>query len=112
MAIFLAILASFIWGVSNHIDKFMISEIEPKDSIKILLVFSTLIAGIVLTPIWLILSNFDVSISLTSLISILAGTVVYIIAIVFYFKAMEEKRTRNSSLSKSSTFWWFCFDGR
>ena len=90
MAIFLAILASFIWAVSNHIDKFMISEIEPKDSIKILLVFSTLIAGIVLTPIWLILSNFDVSISLTSLISILAGAVVYIIAIVFYFKAMEE----------------------
>lgn len=90
MAIFLAILASFIWAVTNHIDKFMISKIEPKDSIKILLIFSTFVAGIVLTPIWLILSNFDVSISSTSLISVLVGSIIYIMATVFYFKAMEE----------------------
>ena len=33
-AIILAILASFLWGITNHIDKFMISVIdEGKDSI-------------------------------------------------------------------------------
>ena len=43
--IILTIFASFLWGATNHIDKFMISSID-KDgsSIKTLLVFSTLIA--------------------------------------------------------------------
>lgn len=90
-AVLFAILASFLWGVTNHIDKFMITGIdESKNSIKILLVFSTFVAGIVLTPIWLILSHFTISISLTSLISILFASLIYIIATVFYFKAIEK----------------------
>ena len=90
-AVLFAIFASFLWGVTNHIDKFMITGIEEsKNSIKILLVFSTFIAGIVLTPIWLILSNFTISISLISLISILCSSLIYIIATVFYFKAIEK----------------------
>ena len=90
-AVLFAIFASFLWGVTNHIDKFMITGIEEsKNSIKILLVFSTFIAGIVLTPIWLILSHFTVSISSISLISVLIASLIYIIATVFYFKAIEE----------------------
>lgn len=90
-AVLFAIFASFLWGVTNHIDKYMITGIEEsKNSIKILLVFSTFIAGIVLTPIWLILSNFTISISLIALISILTASLIYIIATVFYFKAIEK----------------------
>ncbi len=90
-AVLFAIFASFLWGVTNHIDKFMITGIEEsKNSIKILLVFSTFIAGIVLTPIWLILSHFTVSISFISLISVLIASLIYIIATVFYFKAIEK----------------------
>ena len=74
-AILLAILASFLWGITNHIDKFMISGIdEGKDSIKILLVFSTFVAGIVLTPLWLILSGFNIGINAVSLISVFLAT--------------------------------------
>ena len=91
IAIILAIFASFLWGVTNHIDKFMITGIDKsKNSIKVLLVFSTFIAGIVLTPIWLILSHFTVSISFISLISVLAASFIYIIATVFYYKAIEK----------------------
>ena len=91
IAVLLAIFASFLWGITNHIDKFMITGIEEsKNSIKILLIFSTFIAGIVLTPIWLILSHFAVSISFISLISVLVASIIYIIATVFYFKAIEK----------------------
>ena len=90
-AVLFAIFASFLWGVTNHIDKFMITGIEEsKNSLKILLVFSTFIAGIVLTPIWLILSHFTVSISFISLISVLIAALIYVIATVFYFKAIEK----------------------
>lgn len=90
-AVILTILASFFWGVTNHIDKFMITGIEEsKNSIKILLVFSTFIAGIVLTPIWLIISHFTISISFISLISVIVASLFYTIATVFYFKAIEK----------------------
>lgn len=90
-AVLFAIFASFLWSVTNHIDKFMITGIEEsKNSIKILLVFSTFVAGIVLTPIWLILSHFTVSISFVSLFSVLSASLIYIIATVFYFKAIEK----------------------
>lgn len=94
MAVFLAVFAAFLWGITNHIDKFMISGIDDsKDSIKVLLVFSTFVAGIVLTPIWLILNHFRVDISLVSLVSVLVASIIYIIATVFYFKAMEKNDT-------------------
>lgn len=90
-AIILTIIASLLWSITNHIDKFMIANIdENKNSIKILLVFSTFVAGIVLTPIWLILSHFTISISTISLISVLTASLAYILATFFYFKAIEK----------------------
>ena len=94
IAIIFAILASFLWAVTNHIDKFMITGIdESKNSIKVLIVFSTFVAGLVLTPLWLILSHFDIAISTISLISIFGGSLTYVIAVILYFKAMEENDT-------------------
>ena len=91
LAITLTILASFLWGITNHIDKFMINGIDENgNNVKTLLVFSTFVAGIVLTPLWLILSKFNLAISTLSLISVLAASVVYILATYFYFKALSE----------------------
>ena len=90
-AVLFALFASFLWGITNYIDKFMIVDIgEAKSNIKVLLVFSTFIAGIVLTPIWLILSHLDINISIISLLSVLIASFVYIIATVFYYKAIEK----------------------
>lgn len=90
-AIILSLFASILWGITNHIDKFMLVGTEDnKNIIKVLVVFSSLIAGIILTPFWLILSHFNVSISFISLISVFLASLVYIIACVLYFKAMEE----------------------
>ena len=91
LAIFLTIFASFLWGITNHIDKFMISGIdESGSSVKTLLVFSTLVAGLVLSPIWLIVSKFSVGISNISLICVLLSSFIYILATYFYFKALEK----------------------
>ena len=86
-----AIFASLLWGIRNHIDKFLVSGIdESGNSIKTLLVFSTLIAGIVISPIWLIVSNFSIEINNYSLICILVSSVAYILATFLYFKALEK----------------------
>lgn len=90
-AVFLTIFASFLWGVTNHIDKFMISGIdESGSSVKTLLVFSTLVAGIILSPIWLIASKFSIGISNISLLCVLLSSFIYILATYFYFKALEK----------------------
>lgn len=89
-AIIITIIASFLWGVTNHIDKFMISSVsESGNSVKTLLVFSTLVAGLVFAPFWLIFSKFSVSISMISLISIFLAGLMYLLATYLYFKALE-----------------------
>ena len=90
-AVVLTIFASFLWGITNHIDKFMISGIdESGSSVKTLLVFSTLVAGIILSPIWLIASKVSIGISNVSLLCVLLSSFVYILATFFYFKALEK----------------------
>lgn len=89
--IIITIFASLLWGITNHIDKFMINGIdESGSSIKTVLVFSTLIAGLVFSPIWLIINNFSVSLSVLSLISILLASLIYILATYFYFIALNK----------------------
>jgi len=89
-AIIITIFASFLWGITNHIDKFMLNGVdESGSSVKTLLVFSSLVAGLVFTPVWLIFSEFSVSISMVSLTSVFLASVIYILATYFYFKALD-----------------------
>jgi len=90
-AVVITIFASFLWALTNHIDKFMINGIdESASSVKTLLVFSTLVAGIIFTPIWLIVSKFSVAISNLSLISVFVAAIIYTLATYFYFKALSK----------------------
>jgi len=89
-AIIITIFASFLWAITNHIDKFMINGVDDSgSSVKTLLVFSTLVAGLVFTPLWLIINRFAVSISIISLISVFLSSVIYILATYLYFKALD-----------------------
>ncbi len=91
LAVFLTIFASFLWGATNHIDKFLVTGVDKSgSSIKTLLVFSTLVAGIILSPIWLIASKFSVGVSGVSLICVLLSSFAYILATYFYYKALEK----------------------
>ena len=89
LAVICTILASFLWGITNHIDKFIVSGVnESGSNIKTLLVFLTLITGIIFSPIWLIISNFDVGISNISLICVLISSFIYVLATYFYLIAL------------------------
>lgn len=90
-AVIITIFASFLWGITNHIDKFMINGIDENGSnYKTIVVFSTLIAGLVFTPVWLIVSKFSVPISILSLVNILLASVVYVLATYLYFIALNK----------------------
>ena len=95
-AIFLAIFASFLWATTNHIDKFLLNWIDESwNSIKTLMVFSTLIAWIIFLPVWLIISKFNISINSISLIVIFWASIIYCLANYFYFKSLEKNDTTN-----------------
>lgn len=90
-AIAITMLAALLWAITTYIDKFLLNGIdESASNIKTLLVFSTLVAGLVLSPIWLIISKFSISISIISLISIFISSFVCVLGIYFYFKALEK----------------------
>ena len=91
LAVFLAIFASFLWALTNHIDKFLLDGIDESGSnIKTLIVFSTFVAWIVLLPVWLIICKFNVNISNVSLICVLLASVANILAVYLYFKVLEK----------------------
>ena len=96
-AVCLAVLASFLWAITNHIDKFLISGIdEAGKSIKTLMVFSTLVAGVILMPVWLIVSlvvGGGVTVSWFSLVMMLLSSIVNVLAIYFYFRALDQNDT-------------------
>lgn len=91
IGIILTLFASFLWGVTNHIDKFLLDGVDRNvASVKTLLLFSTLVAGFVFSPIWLFICKFSISISQISLITTLLSAFFYILATVFYYKALDK----------------------
>ena len=94
MAIAIGLLASFLFAITNHIDKYMLSKIENNTSnIKSLLVFSSLIAGICLSPIWLCVCKFDVNTSNIAILLAFVSAIIYVLATYLYFKALEKNDT-------------------
>lgn len=91
IAIVLTIVATFIWAVTSHIDKYILCNIvNYNDSLKIVLIFSSFVAGIIFAPIWLIKLNFDVFIDFYMLIIVFFSTIFYLLSLYFYFKALEK----------------------
>lgn len=91
LAITVTLFAAFLWAFNNHIDKILLCKINTtKNNLKTLLLFSSLVAGSILAPIWLILCDFKIKISLTSLLLTYLSAIVYILSTTFYFKVLEQ----------------------
>ncbi|MDO4963454.1 MAG: DMT family transporter [bacterium] len=89
-SVIITIFASFLWAITNHIDKFLVNGAsKSSNNIKTLLVFSSLVAGLLFAPIWLIFSKFSVGISLISLLFVFLAAIVYMLATYFYLKALD-----------------------
>ena len=89
-AIAITILAPLLWAITTHIDKYLLNKVdESASNIKTLLVFSTLVAGLALSPVWIIICKFSISISMLSLISVFMASLMSVLALYFYLKALE-----------------------
>ena len=86
-------LASLLWGITNYIDKYLISKITKNGDYKGLIVFSSLIAGLILLPVPLITTKLDVGIDWKSFVFVFLGTTAYIVGLIFYFKALNRDDT-------------------
>ncbi len=93
IASILAPLASLLWGITNHIDKYLISKITKRGSFKGLIVFTSLVAGSILAPIYLIINKLDVKIAFLPLILIFLAASSFLLAIGLYFKALSKNET-------------------
>ena len=90
LALLIIIMAQIIYSLTNYIDKFLVDGVnESGSNIKTLIVFSTLVAGLVFSPIWLIINKFNLAINPISLIYIFSSAIIYIIAVYLYFKSLE-----------------------
>lgn len=90
-AILASFLATFLWAITDFIDKFLVSRgRNTSNNIKSLLVFSTLIAGAIFAPISLVLANFNVEVNLISFLSAIAASIIYILATLCYYYALNK----------------------
>lgn len=86
-------LASFIWAIASHIDKHLVEKISLNQDTKGLIVFSSLVAGLLLVPFSLILSDFNVGIDLSSLLLMIGSSVLFLIGTSLYLKALKDNDT-------------------
>lgn len=93
IALILAIIAAFLWAVTNYIDKFLISHVAANGDWKGLIVVSSLIAGVVLLPVFIVLTRLQVIVDPIALLLIFLAAITYIVGTIFYFIALNKNDT-------------------
>ena len=90
-AVVITLIASFLWAATSHIDKYLLCKINTSTtSIKALMIFSTFVAGVVLSPIWLVINKFQVQINVSALLITFLAALIYVLATYLYLKALEK----------------------
>lgn len=87
--IFLAFIPPLLWGISNFIDKYLLSEYFKNKGVGTLLIFSSLI-GTVLLPIIFLIDQDVINIPLRDGALIIANGIMFVFAYFPYFKALEK----------------------
>lgn len=90
LALLLVPLASLLWGITNHIDKHLISKIAKNGDFKGLIIMSSLVAGLILLPISMIMTKMQLAIDYKYLILIFFSASSFLIATALYFKALNK----------------------
>ena len=91
--IILAILAAIFYATTNHIDKYLISRAVKNADYRALILISTIIAGGVMTIIYLFVCKFELAFDIQSILLLVFSSAVYTIANIFWFKALERDET-------------------
>ena len=89
----LAILSAFFFAATNHIDKYLISKAVKHADYRALILVSTIIAGAVMTFIYLPICNFQLDFDIPSILILLFNSTTYTIANILWFKALDRDDT-------------------
>lgn len=93
IALILVPLASFLWGITNYIDKYLVSKISRNGDCKGLIVFSSLVAGIIMAPVFLVVNNFSIDINIKYFLLILLSSTFVLLSTSLYLKALSKSET-------------------
>jgi uncharacterized membrane protein len=85
----IALIAPILWSITNHIDKHLLSKYIRGNAVGALMIFSSLI-GLFLLPFILIIQPNVLNISSFNAFLIIINGIIYILAILPYFYALEK----------------------
>ena len=85
---FIAILAPFLWSISNFVDKYLLSNFFKNKGIGALLIFSSLVS-IIMMPIFFVMDSNVFEIPLSNIIILVLGGIISVLAILFYLYAIN-----------------------
>ncbi|OHA16278.1 MAG: hypothetical protein A3G52_04510 [Candidatus Taylorbacteria bacterium RIFCSPLOWO2_12_FULL_43_20] len=88
----IAFLATFIFSVSNYVDKYLLSKHFPEKGEGALILYSTLFTLVILPFIFIIEPNV-LSVSVSSIAVLLSGGIIASISILLYLKALSVNDT-------------------
>ena len=91
--IILSMVAAVLYASTNHIDKFLISKAVKHSDYRALLLVSTIVAGGVMSLIYLFVCGFQLAFDLTSFLVLLFNSVLYTVANLFWFKSLDRDDT-------------------
>ena len=91
--IVLSLLAAIFYAATNHIDKYLISKVVKKADYRALILVSSIIAGGIMTLIYLFICNFQLSFDIPSILLLLFNSILYTVANIFWFKALNRDNT-------------------
>ncbi|HCC08163.1 MAG TPA: hypothetical protein DEP72_08430 [Clostridiales bacterium] len=86
----LGIFATFLWAVTNHIDKYLVSKMFKGSGVGTLMIFSSLVTGAIMSPIFFIISNGKVGIDGISIVWLYWASAFCLLALYMYLKALEK----------------------
>ena len=89
----LATLAAILYASSIHIDKYLITKAVKNFDYRSLILVSTMIAGGIMTIIYLFVCNFSFNFDLPSILILLFNAALYTIAMIFWFKSLAQDDT-------------------
>lgn len=93
IAITIVLIASFLNSFTHHIDKYLLSITNKYGDFKGLIVFSSLIAGMILSPFFLVANNFHVMIDYKTMLILLISACFFLSATWFYYKGLKISET-------------------
>ena len=89
----LTIVAAIFYAIASHIDKYLISKAVKNANYRSLILVSTIIAGGMMTPIYLFICNFSVDFDFPSIAILFVNSILCTIANILWYKALSRDDT-------------------